>query len=127
MSDAEFLEALESCRLPPHEFTHAAHLRAAYLYLRGGGFETALGRIRSAIRNYAAHLGVPGKYHETVTVAYVALIQQHMVERGPAEGWQQFREANPELLERGLLLRYYAAAELDSDLARRTFVLPRPH
>jgi hypothetical protein len=38
MSDEEFLAALETCRLPAAEFNHAAHVRAAYLYLRRQSF-----------------------------------------------------------------------------------------
>jgi hypothetical protein len=53
MTDADFLRALETCVLPESEFRHAAHLRAAYLYLQQADFVGALKRIRRAIRNYA--------------------------------------------------------------------------
>jgi hypothetical protein len=125
MDDESFLQALERCELPPAAFTHAAHLRAGYLYLRGQAFDVAIGRTRRAIRRYAAHLGQPDKYHETVTVAYLAIIHQRLVERGDAGGWQEFLRANPELLERDLLLRHYRRTELESELARRVFILPR--
>ncbi len=78
MTDGEFLQALEACTLPAADFGHAGHVRACYLYLRAGDFISALGRMRSAIRNYAASLGRPDRYHETITVAYAALIQEHM-------------------------------------------------
>jgi hypothetical protein len=125
MSDEDFLTALQQCRLPESEFTHVAHVRAAYLYLRAGGFAQALEKMRSSIRNYATHLGKPEKYHETITVAYLALIQEHISRRGDAGGWLNFQQQNPELFARGLLLQYYARGQLESDLARRTFVLPR--
>jgi hypothetical protein len=125
MTDEEFLSALERCELAPEAFTHAAHVRAGYLYLRAGGFDAALGRIRAAIRRYAAHLGKPDKYHETITVAYLALIQQRLTERGDASGWTRFREQNLDLFEPDLLLRHYRRSELESELARRIFVLPQ--
>jgi hypothetical protein len=125
MTDEEFLSALERCELPAEAFTHAAHVRAAYLYLRAGGFDAALGRIRTAIRRYAAHLGRADKYHETITVAYLALIQQRLSERGDAGGWTLFREQNQDLFEPDLLLGHYRRSELESELARRIFVLPR--
>jgi len=125
VNDTEFLTALERCELPEPEFTHAAHVRAAYLYLRGYEFPIALDRMRSAIRGYTAHLGKSEKYHETITVAFLALIQQRLVERGDSGDWDGFQRANPELLQRDLLLQYYDKQELASDLARRTFVLPR--
>jgi hypothetical protein len=125
MTDAEFLRALESCSLPPGEFSHAAHVRAAYLYLRQDEFAAALQRLRSAIRSYASHLGQPDRYHETVTVAYLALIQQHICERGNSGGWAAFASDNPDLFQPGLLGQYYSRAQLDTDLARRVFLLPR--
>jgi hypothetical protein len=126
MTDQEFLNALETCSFPHSEFGHVGHVRAAYLYLRGGEFVEALTRLRCAIRNYAAFLGNPERYHETIAVAYVALIQQHMYERGHSGGWQPFGRDNPELFQPGLLLRFYSKTQLESGLARRVFLLPHP-
>ena len=125
MLDEGFLEALESCRLPPAAFGHEGHVRAAYLCLRSGTLGEAIDRVGSAIRRYAAAQGLPGRYHETITLAYVLLIRRHLHERGDGGGWDGFRAANPELFERDLLLRWYARDELDGALARAVFVLPR--
>jgi hypothetical protein len=125
VTDDEFLVALEKSELPESDFGHAAHVRTAYLYLRAQGFAGALERTRRAIRNFARHLGKPERYHETITVAYLALIQQHMCQRGDGGGWAAFERDNPELLRPGLLLEYYPKAQLESDLARQVFVLPR--
>jgi hypothetical protein len=125
VSDTEFLLALESCELPASDFGHAAHVRAAYLYLLQSGFAGALQRIRQTIRNYADHLGKPGLYHETITVAYVALINEHMCRRGSSCGWPAFARGNAELFQPDLLQQFYAQAQLESDLARSVFLLPR--
>jgi len=125
MTDEEFLRALESCKLVQAEFGHAGHVRAAYLYLQSGDFVAALERMRRAIRNYAGSLGKPGRYHETITVAYVALIQQYLYERGSGGGWTGFARLTPELFQPDLLLEFYSQSELESDLARKVFVLPR--
>jgi len=125
LTDHEFLCALEACELPQSDFGHAAHVRAAYLYLQSDDFAASLGRIRRTIRNYAASLGKADRYHETITVAYLALIQQHICERGDSGGWTAFARDNPELFEPGLLLHFYPKAQLQSELARRVFLLPR--
>jgi len=125
MTDDEFLRALERCELPESEFGHAAHVRAAYLYLQEADFAGALERISRAIRNYATHLGKPDRYHETITVAYVALVQQHICERGNGGGWVAFARDNPELFQPGLLRQFYSQAQLESEMARRVFLLPR--
>jgi hypothetical protein len=125
MTDHEFLQALESCTLPESHFGHAAHVRAAYLYLRQADFVGALERIRRAIRNYATHHGKPDRYHETMTVAYLALIQQHICERGPSDGWESFTRDNSELLDPNLLTRFYSREQIESAMARKIFLLPR--
>ena len=124
MIDGHFIRALESCTLSEQEFNHAGHVRAAYLYLQSGDFAEALMRLRRSIRNYADSLGKPDRYHETITVAYLALIQQLLCERGDGGGWTGFARVAPELFEPDLLLKFYAKSQLDSQLARRIFVLP---
>jgi len=125
LHDAQFIKALEGCALPESEFSHAAHVRAAYLYLKAHDFAEALARIRRAIRGYTVHLGRPDRYHETITVAYAALIQQRIFERGDGGGWAGFARANPELLQSNMLRRFYPPAQLESPMARAVFVLPR--
>lgn len=112
MIDAEFLAALESGTLPEPEFNHAGHVRAAWLYLRQGAFPEALARMSGALRNYAAVHGKPDRYHETITVAYLALINERLLLRGDAGGWRGFLEQNHELLDRRLLTHYYRPATL---------------
>lgn len=124
MTDEEFLRVLESCELPEAAFGHSAHVRAAYLYLLEGDFVGALERMRRALRNFTSHLGKPGRYHETITVAYVALIQQHIYERGNGGGWAAFASQNPELFQPDLLQHFYPRQQLESEMARRVFLLP---
>ncbi len=126
MTDEEFLRALECGELAEAEFGHTAHVRAAYLCLRQGDFAVALGRMRAAIRSHAGRLGKVDRYHETITVAYLALIQQHICQRGDGGGWPGFARENPELFQPELLLHFYPRAQLQSELARQVFLLPCP-
>jgi hypothetical protein len=124
MTDAEFLAALESGTLPEADFNHAGHVRAAWLYLRQGSFPEALARMSGALRTYAATHGKPDRYHETITVAYLALINERLLLRGGGDGgWQGFLEQNHELLDRRLLTHYYRPETLASPAARRVFIL----
>lgn len=125
MTDADFLAALERCTLPESEFTHAAHVRAAYLYLCRGSFGQAIDRMAATIRRYATSLGKPDRYHDTITVGFLALIRERISEDGDGGSWTEFAAANRDLLDRGLLLRHYRQAQLQSPLARRVFVLPQ--
>jgi hypothetical protein len=122
MNDAEFLAALEDCTLPADAFRHRDHLRAAWLYPQRMPFGAALDRMRATLQRYAASLGRPDRYHETITVAYMSLVQAHRALH-PADCWDDFVARNPELFAAGLLTSYYDRATLDSPLARQVFVL----
>ena len=98
MNDHEFLRALETCALPAAEFGHAAHVRAAYLYLKRAQPEEGLDAVRHALQRYVAHLGKADRYDESMTMTYVKLIHRRMCERGDAGGWAAFARANQDLL-----------------------------
>jgi hypothetical protein len=124
--DQTFLEALERATLPPVEFTHRAHLRAGFLYLRRHDFPGACVAMKRAIRAFSARLGKATLYHETMTIAYLALIAERLAEEPAGLGFDAFIERYPELLSIDYFRRYYPAGSLDSPEARATFVLPRP-
>ena len=90
MTDSDFLAALERCTLPESELTHAAHVRAAYLYLCRGSFGQAIDRMAATIRRYATSLGKPGRYHDTITVGFLALIRERISEDGDGGSWTEF-------------------------------------
>jgi len=123
VTDAEFLVSLESGTLPESEFNHASHVRAARLYLLQDSFPAALVKMSITLRNYAAARDKPDRYHETVTVAYLALVNERLLLRGDGGGWRGFLEQNHELLERRLLTHYYRPETLASPTARRVFIL----
>jgi hypothetical protein len=125
MTDEEFLRRLADCSLPPEAFNHRGHVRAAFLVLaRTPGFGAALERMRGLITAYAAHLGKAGLYHETITVAFMALINARRAEAGSVDSWQAFAAANPDLFDKDVLAGRYDQAVLQSELARRVFILP---
>jgi hypothetical protein len=123
MTDAEFLAALENCTLAEAEFDHRGHLRAAWLYLLGGSFPEALMRMSAALKRYSAHLGKPDRYHETITVAYMAVINERLHAGGGRDNWGDFLHDNPDLADRRLLTHYYRPETLASPTSRNIFVL----
>lgn len=123
MTDEEFIAELESCRLPEHRFDHAAHVRGGFLYLRWQKFPQAAARMCTTIETFASSLGKADRYHETITIGFMALIQEHLCRRGDGGGWEGFKAQNPELLRKDALLAYYPRAVLESAEARARFVL----
>jgi len=140
ITDDELLGAFEAGQEPEGGFHHREHLRVAWLYLRRDPWPAALGRFAEGLKRFAIAQGQPGLYHETVTVAYFLLIHQRMAEGGqvwnreftipdltpPEPTFDGFVARYPELLgwKPSILDRYYDAATLASDLARRVFVMP---
>jgi hypothetical protein len=125
-SDEEFLVAFESAALPRPEWTHAAHLRMAYLYLRDAEpLHVVLPRIRERIIAFNLANGNRSGYHETITVALVRIVGERLV-TAPADTFDAFHAANRDLFADGLVVlgRHYSEALLFSPEARTRFVTP---
>ena len=106
-------------------FAHREHVRMAFELLRRHDFaETAL-HFSRALRAMALQAGKPQAFHQTVTIAFLALIAERMESSG-CQDFARFERAHPELLDKGLLARWYGAERLASERARRTFLLPEP-
>ena len=120
--DAALIEAFEDCSLS--SLSHEDHVRLGYVYLSEAPFIRVLAEFPEKLRRFAASKGAHDLYHETITWAFMALIHERM-SSGPNNSWQVFATANPDLLERSALERYYSKQALGSELARRVFVLPR--
>jgi hypothetical protein len=125
MTDQDFAEAFERCEIPNDNFHHRDHVRLAWIYLRELPLIDALTRFTTSLKRFAAHNGKPGLYHETITWAYLLLIHERM-ERNPGTDFEIFEATNPDLFawKPSILDRYYDRQTLDSDLARRTFLMP---
>ena len=84
-----------------------------------------MARFRSARKRFAAANGKPERYHETITIAYMLLIAER-IDRTRHESWEEFAGRNADLLcwKPSVLARFYSDEMLQSDAARRGFVLP---
>ena len=124
LTDDEFVRAFEDASLPAGEFTHAAHVRAGWWYLRHYPIGQAIDRFSRALRAFADANGASGKYHETVTVVWMLLIAERLGTAGDLE-WPAFAARHAELFAKpGPLLKYYSPATLESERARHGFVMP---
>jgi hypothetical protein len=125
MSDQEVIRRFEHGEVSPDSFHHADHVRLAFAYLQEHPPLTALDKFSAALKRFAASIGKPDRYHETITCAYIFLIRERMSRRSAAS-WDDFAAHNPDLLlwKDGILDRYYQPATLQSELARRIFVFP---
>jgi hypothetical protein len=118
------LRAFESGVFDPTKFPHAEHVRLGYEMLGRHSFGEAVDRFSRGLKLLAAKAGRPQVYHETITVAFLALINERRA-RDTAQGWTEFKSANTDLFDKRCLQTWYSAEQLASDLARRTFCLPQ--
>lgn len=125
MTDDELYDSFTSTALPTAQFHHEQHVRVAWLFVCRHGMPAALGAFSDAIKRFAVAKSAHGLYHETITWAFLLIINERQV-RQPASTWDDFARVNADLLlwKPSVLDRYYSKELLESDLARRSFVMP---
>ena len=124
-STADELFALESGALDPAMFPHPEHVRLGFEMLGRYPFSEAVARFSRGLKLLAAKGGRPEVYHETITVAFLALIGERRARANDTD-WCEFKANNSDLLDKRCLERWYDVDCLRSDLARKTFCMPRP-
>ena len=126
-SEEELFRAFESLTLDPAHFTHRRHLAFGWRYLQRYGFPEGAARFVERLKAYVEHVGAADKYHETITWAYLALLNEELSLRSPpGESFDTMIQRRPDLLDHrnGAIARCYRKSQLDSPDARRVFLLP---
>jgi hypothetical protein len=125
MTDAEILtlvDRLERCLLAKEEFHHRDHLTVAVVYLYAADLETAMDRMRSSLKRFAAHHDVTGLYHETLTRFWLLQVEQRLERSRCLE--ESVREVQEHLNDKSLAFGYYSRERIESGEARRTWLEP---
>lgn len=124
-SAADEIRLFESDAVSPGAFRHADHVRMAWNYLREMPLDQALPRYARGLLRLATRASRPDRYHETITWAFMFVIQERMMDAA-GEDFEGFRAANPDLFEwpGGPLGDYYSPERLKRDEARKTFLMP---
>ena len=99
MTDAEFVQQIETCTLPTEAFTHRNHVRLAWLYLtdRAGGDPDL--RIAETIQRYASSIGKATKFDHALTLKWMRRVESAIAETSSAT-FDEFLEQHPELLSK---------------------------
>src|SRR5438477_12439726 len=106
-ADDEFMDAVEACTLPNAAFHHRDHLRLAWIYVCRFGYAAGSERMAASIRRYAAHQGATEKYHETITRAWMDLVQHAVSSANQPASFDAFIAANTDLSNPNALALYY--------------------
>ena len=126
MENEEFIQQFEACTLASEGFHHQDHVMVVWLYLRRYPVLETLVRFSEGLKRFASSHGKAGLYHETITWAYVFLINERIKRNGSCQSWEAFAAANADLLDwkNSVLKSFYREETLRSDLARATFLFP---
>ena len=131
LPDDQLLTQFEALTLPFNQWTHRAHVRIAFLYLRAHDFAEAAARMRRGVQNYNAANHVPESatsgYNETTTIAFLHLI--HATVRAyndshPTPDSSTFCDTHPQLMTRHALRLFYSPQRRMHPDAKRTFFEP---
>jgi hypothetical protein len=126
MTDDEFVAVFENCTLPLESFRHADHVKMAFLYLGRYPLLEAIRQFSCSLARFATAHGKTNLYNQTITWAYLLLIQERLARAGQPQTWAEFAAGNADLLDwnDNVLKKYYRDESLKSEIARGTFVFP---
>ena len=124
-ASSELTRSFEARNLDPAEFRHRDHVQVAFELLQKYDFIDAAAIYAKGVRSIASRAGASRKFNLTITYAFMSLIAESMIAR-PYEGFPAFVAANPDLMSKELLIRWYATDRLQSEAARGIFLMPEP-
>ncbi|WP_027256709.1 hypothetical protein [Leisingera aquimarina] len=108
--------------LQPQGFSHRAHLGVAYEILSRHEVFEGMAIYARGLRQLTEAAGVPEEFNVAVTLAFLNLTAERMA-AGGYQDTDAFLNGNADLLQPGVLGRYFSAGMLNSDLTRRVPVL----
>jgi hypothetical protein len=123
MPDDPFAELLAEATAGRARFGHREHVHLTWLAVRRVGRSAAVDLVSDGIRRTARYAGAPQKYSATVSRAWVEIVAHHAAAT-PTDDFAEFAAANPEVLDKRLLARFYAPATLAAAPARTGWVPP---
>ncbi len=126
----DLVSGFVSCSLQKGDWTHAAHLTVGLWHVQQYGAAEALVRLREGISRLNESFGNVNTdtsgYHETITCAYVQLLDQFLHEC-PAQmviDEKVNRLVGGPIADKQVLLRFYTSDTLSSSRARLAWVEP---
>ncbi|XP_046553751.1 uncharacterized protein LOC124263211 [Haliotis rubra] len=125
ISDEVFIKAFEDATLPFEDWTHEAHLRMAWNYLREYGHDGATPYIKLGIQKFNEQNKSKLKtgYHETLTLFFIHVVWDAL-QRCPGDEFEAFLQQSQHLVDKNLPFQYYNKDTLFREDARHKFVAP---
>jgi len=122
-ADLRLRQQFESKTLENGAFKHREHVRLTWGYLTGEPPAAVGRRLCASLLDLATSLGVAERFHHTLTVVWVRLIESARRSH-PDMPFDALVEECPWLLDKDAPLAYYSREHLYSDEARARWVDP---
>jgi hypothetical protein len=92
------------------------------VYLYSTDIETAMDRMRSNLKRFAAHHSVAGLYHETLTRFWLQQVEKYL-DRSDCLS-QSVRKVREQFNDKNLVFEFYSRERIESKEARETWLKP---
>jgi hypothetical protein len=126
MTENNLFEQFENATLDAKIFTHSNHIKTAWIYLTKFDLLEAMTKFSSALKRFAKANKADKLYNETITFAFMILINERMKLTEHQQTWKEFAEKNSDLFDwkEHILKKYYREETLKSAFAKKHFVFP---
>ena len=122
-ADLSLRREFESKTLRNEAFRHREHVRLTWIYLTSDPPDVVAERLCTSLLALATSHGVGQRFHHTLTVAWVRIIEAARREH-PQVSFDALAQACPFLLDKDTPLSYYSREVLFGDEARQRWVEP---
>lgn len=125
MNDDDFTQAFVSHTLSPELFTHEAHLRLAYIFIKRYGIIKALDKVSTSLSDYVGFHGASDKYNHSLTIAAVSIIH-HFLNKADGLTFWDFILEFPQLKYefKSLIDRHYSFDIFHNEKAKKEYLEP---
>lgn len=120
-SEKQYLESfLNTNDFDVSLFHHKEHVQVTYTLLVDNDIKSTYSLIKKGILDILNYVGVDtSKYHETMTYAWVLIVNYFMNETNGCKSFEEFISLNPKLLNKEILYRHYSKELINSDKSKK--------
>ena len=122
---ADLVRRFEDCTLTPADFSHCLHLTVALWYLAHAPLAEAAARVRQGLLRFIAHHQAGDKYHETITLFWLKLVQHYLKDAGAERPLPELaNELCARFGDSRLIFAHYSQALIQTPDAKANWVEP---
>ena len=122
-TEPTLLDLFEAVDVDTTTFHHPEHVHVAFAMLNKYSYLDACEKYARTIKAMAIKADAPEKFNLTITFAFMSLIADRKSQT-PNADLEAFLAANPDVLDKQVLMNWYSVERLQSAEARERFLLP---